>query len=68
MLDKICEVPCKAVSDILQDKVSLKIFIVTVVLILSLGGYMAKQIGEINVSVAKIETQLQMMNGGDGRK
>ena len=68
MLDKICEVPCKAVSDILQDKVSLKIFIVTVVLILSLGGYMAKQIGEINVSVAKIETQLQMMNGGDGRR
>ena len=67
MLDKICEVPCKAVSDILQDKVSLKIFIVTVVLILGLGGYMAKQIGEINVSVAKIETQLQMMNGKGDR-
>ncbi len=68
MTDKICDVPCKAAFDILKDKVSLKIFIVTVVLILGLGGYMAKQIGEINVSVAKIETQLQMMNGGDGRK
>ena len=63
-MDGECTVPCKASFDILKDKVSFKIFIVTIGLILGVGGYMAKQIGDINVSIGKIETQLQMLNGG----
>lgn len=73
-MDK-CEVLCPVVDTKLDSvwaairtKISMAIFIPTVILILAIGGYMAKQIGGINVSVAKIETQLQLMNGGGGKR
>ncbi len=75
MPEKICEVPCPIIDTKLEkvwigikDKVSLKIFIPTVMLIIGLGWYMAKEINSINVSIGKIEIQLQFMNGkGEGK-
>ena len=74
MPDKICDTPCPIVDkklgslwDGLRDKISLKIFIPTIALILGLGWYMATEITAIKVSIGKIETQLSLMNGGKGK-
>lgn len=73
-IKRLCEVPCKCVFDMIKDKVSLKIFIWTTVCILGLVGYMTHQVGglrdtmtEVRVGMAKIETQLQIMNGDKKR-
>ncbi len=75
MPDNICPVPCPIVDKklekvwtVMRSKLSLAIFIPTVALILGLGWYMAKDISIIKVSIGKIETQLQLMNGGEGRR
>ncbi|KKK70743.1 hypothetical protein LCGC14_2920910 [marine sediment metagenome] len=75
MPEKICEVPCPIIDTKLEKvwagirgKVHLTIFIPTVMLIIGLGWYMAKEINSINVSIGKIETQLQLMNGKGERR
>lgn len=67
----------KDVSDSVKEKISLTIFIWTTLCIIGLVGYMAAKfssieasIVEVKVSTAKIETQLELMNGkgkGDQR-